>query len=443
LIYCYFLFHLVSNDFREYSSSLLTGCLPFKPLVEANARMTAPRLSCENELPVKLTPSFVATAKAKAGAERTIYWDPTLAGFGLVVMASGARSFVVQYRAGRRSRRMAIKNVLTLDKARKQAKKLLGDVARGGDPLAERRKIEASAENTLKSIADEYFKREGARLRTVDERRRTFEKLIYPKFGSRQIASIARSEIVRLLDKIEDENGPVMADHALAYLRRLFTWHAGRSDDFRSPIVRGMARTKPGQRRRQRTLSDDELRAVWRTAEASNSAFGYFVQFLLLTAVRRTEAAHMNRGELDGDVWTIPQARYKTGLELVIPLSPAAASVLSKVPKIGKSKLVFTTDGRRPLGGFSKFKRDFDKACGVTGWTLHDLRRTARSLMSRASIPSDHAERALGHVIGGVRATYDKHQYHDEKQRAFEALAAQIERIINPQDNVVSLRGAS
>jgi hypothetical protein len=138
---------------------------------------------------------------------------------------------------------MAIKNVLTLDKARKQAKRLLGDVARGGDPLAERRMIEASAENTLKSIAEEYFKREGTRLRTIDERRRTFEKLIYPKFGSRQIATIARSEIVRLLDRIEDDNGPVMADHTLAYLRRLFTWHAGRSDDFRSPIVRGMART--------------------------------------------------------------------------------------------------------------------------------------------------------------------------------------------------------
>jgi integrase len=155
------------------------------------------------------------------------------------------------------------------------------------------------------------------------------------------------------------------------------------------------------------------------------------------------EAARMSRAELDGDVWTIPQARYKTGLELVIPLSPAAAAVLSKVPKIGKGKLVFTTDGRRPLGGFSKFKGDFDKACGVTGWTLHDLRRTARSIMSRAGVPSDHAERALGHVIGGVRGTYDKHQYHDEKRRAFEALAAQIECIVTPQENVVPLRGVS
>ena len=78
----------------------------------------------------------------------------------------------------------------------------------------------------------------------------------------------------------------------------------------------------------------------------------------------------------------------------------------------------------------------------MTGWTLHDLRRTARSLMSRAGVDADHAERALGHVIAGVRGVYDRHEFKEEKRRAFEALAAQIERIINPQENVVPLRTA-
>jgi hypothetical protein len=79
---------------------------------------------------------------------------------------------------------------------------------------------------------------------------------------------INRSDIIRLLDRIADENGAPMADHTLAYLRRVMNWHAARSDDFRSPIVRGMARTRPSQRRRQRSLSDDEIRAVWRAAAA-------------------------------------------------------------------------------------------------------------------------------------------------------------------------------
>jgi integrase len=72
-------------------------------------------------------------------------------------------------------------------------------------------------------------------------------------------------------------------------------------------------------------------------------------------------------------------------------------------------------------------------------WTLHDLRRTARSLMSRAGISSDHAERALGHVIDGVRSVYDRHKYLAEKQRAFEALAALVEQILNPAPNVTQL----
>jgi integrase len=104
---------------------------------------------------------------------------------------------------------------------------------------------------------------------------------------------------------------------------------------------------------------------------------------------------------------------------------------------------VFTTnDGRKPISSLSLFKRQLDAASGTEGWTLHDLRRTARSLMSRAGVPTDHAERCLGHVIGGVRGVYDRHEYHAEKQQAFEALAALIERIVTgAQAGVVQLRG--
>jgi integrase len=175
------------------------------------------------------------------------------------------------------------------------------------------------------------------------------------------------------------------------------------------------------------------------------------VQFLLLTATRRNEAALMRRSEVSGEEWTIPQERYKTGLELVIPLSGAAQAALAAVPKISKSGLFFTTDGKHALGGFSKFKHAFDKkvlaklheydpSAELPRWTLHDLRRTARSLMSRAGVSSDHAERCLGHVIGGVRGTYDRHEYLAEKRHAFAALAALIKRIVNPSvGNVVAL----
>jgi integrase len=115
----------------------------------------------------------------------------------------------------------------------------------------------------------------------------------------------------------------------------------------------------------------------------------------------------------------------------LLPLAKAAADVLAAMPVIGPPDgYLFTLNGTTPIGAESKAKARLDKASGVTGWTLHDLRRTARSLMSRAQVPADHAERAIGHVIPGVRQVYDRHSFKKEKQAALEALAKEIATII-------------
>ena len=133
-----------------------------------------------------------------------------------------------------------------------------------------------------------------------------------------------------LLDKIEDERGARLAHVALAYLSKLFNWHAKRNDGV--PLA-DCPRHRAGQRQRAspRTVpSDDQLRAVWAAAEASGSLFDRYVQFLLLTAVRRTEAAGMTRAELAGTDWVIPAQRMKGKREFLLPLSQAALSVLAK-----------------------------------------------------------------------------------------------------------------
>jgi integrase len=372
-------------------------------------------------------------------------------GFGLAVTASGHRSYVVQYRAGKISRRMTIDGVLPLAEARKRAMVILGQVAQGRDPMAEEREKRAAAalaEDTFQAVAESYMAREeakedGKRLRTLGQRRRMLDRLILPTLGERPIGAILKSEIVRLLDKVERENGATMSDRTLALISRILNWYESRHDEFRSPIRRMEARAPVKEHARSRVLDDAELRAVWRAAEAHPSSYSSVVMFLLLTGARRSEAAAMTWGEIssEGD-WTLPAARNKVKVDLVRPLAPAARAVIEKLPKIGKRGLVFSHDGRRLLGGFSEFKRKLDAACGVTGWTFHDLRRTARSLMSRAGVLPHIAERTLGHVIRGVEGTYDRHAYHDEKKAAFEALAGLIERIVNPVDNVVPLRGA-
>jgi integrase len=161
------------------------------------------------------------------------------------------------------------------------------------------------------------------------------------------------------------------------------------------------------------------------------------VRFLLLTAARRNEAKLLPWSEINGAEWKLPAARNKTKTELVRPLSKAAQALLQDLPRIDGGELVFTGDGRRPMSLIAP-KHVLDAACGVSGWTLHDLRRTARTLISRAGIAADIGERCLGHTIGGVRHVYDKHKYQAEMAHAFEALAAQIKRIVSPPANVVT-----
>jgi integrase len=371
-----------------------------------------------------LTDRFCQHAKVADGEVQTDYYDEGCPGLALRVSGrSKTWTYFVTIGTKRHRLRLGTYPATSLARAHTLADGAKADLEARRDPRAS-----LATPETLRSVGEEWVGREGKGLRTGNTRKATLERLVYPTLGDRPIADIRRSEIVRLLDGIEDTQGPAAADKTLAFIRAVMNWYASRSDDFRSPIVRGMARTKPRERARARILTDDEIRTVWTVAEGQGP-FGKLVQFLLLTGARRTEAAAMPWTELDGDQWLLPGPRNKTKLDLVRPLPPTALAVLG--PRPPDAVFVFSTDGgATPLSGFSKFKLTFDKACGVTDYTIHDLRRSARSLMSRAGVPTDHAERVLGHVIGGVRGTYDRHEYLDEKRDALASLARLVDRII-------------
>jgi integrase len=384
-------------------------------------------------------------------------------GFAVRCTAAGTKSFVWFHRVdGRKFLETlgrwdanAQGGTLTVRDAIIRADKLAKDVKNGRreDPRPERtRRLQEgdrpkgeTVSGLLDKFVERYAKKE-AKLRTADQIEATFDRLVKPKIGKLGIYAVRRSDVVKMLDEI----GPVMADRTLALIRKSFNWWATRDDDFQPPIVKGMARTKPKERAARRTLADDEIRDLWAALAIVDAPDCYapFVKTLLLTATRRNEAADMHTSELDGDVWLIPGERYKTKLDHVVPLSALAREVIGEVPK--KARFIFsTTNGAKAFSGFSKNKTELDKTIAdirvkdgrapMENFCLHDLRRTARSLMSRAKVPTDHAERALGHVMGGVRETYDRHEYLDEKRNAFEALASLVSRILNPTANVEEL----
>ena len=432
----------------------------------------------------RLDQKRVASATAQ-GKEREFFWDATLPGFGLMVTANGARSFVVQYRnADGVSRRMSINGGRSLAQAKREAKVLLGAVAKGGDPLGDKRKAREARGGTLQRIVeDEYLADDDVKkLRSFDEKRGTFKRYIFPTLGSRPLGEIKRSEIVRMLGKLKQKNGPGAANNAFKVLSRFFTWYTPRDDDFRSPIVRGTYNQTKGDG--ARTLSDDEIRILWNVAGEGRNPFDHFLKFTLLTATRRTEASQMKRSELsvDGSEWTIPAARYKgqdgkSAHAHLIPLSSLACDVLAgvKVLQVGRkdSDYVFTTNGTTPISGYSKFKAAFDArlldALEKEGakvrkrivddlnerypgkgyqpfdgkWQVHSLRKTARTLFSCIGVDKSIAEKCLGHIEGGIVGTYDHHEFKLQKRTAFEALGREIDRIVSGEAaNVVPLSAA-
>src|SRR6516164_2861880 len=381
-------------------------------------------------------------------------------GLYLWIGASGIRSFVVRYRIGGRPQKLTlgrwippedrrreektepqVGEPMSLGQARKLAADVIIQVARGHDPAADkhqnRQEAREAATLTFERVAGDYMQRQGSKLRSAHNLDRMLRRQAFPAIGHVPIAELKKSQIIQLLDEIEDDSGPVAADRLLALIRRILNWYAEREDDYRPPLLRLKPRKSQAEGARDRVLDDRELAAVWKVASEWDDPFAKLVRFLLLTAARRNEAALMAWAEIDDGVWTLPAARNKVAArstklkDLVRPLSKMA---IEAMPKIEGCKYVFTYDGRRPLTGFSKPKQRFDERVTemlgepIPNWTLHDLRRTARSLMSRAQVPERHAEQCLGHVITGVQGIYDRHRYHDEMLAAYEKLAHQIEQ---------------
>jgi integrase len=396
--------------------------------------------------------------------------DGKIGGLYLIVQPTGAKSWAVRYRAGGKPRKLTIGAYPNIDlaTARRRAQEALGDVAGGKDPAGakkaarEARKTDREVEaNRLDKVAatyvERYVKREvGAAWGAEIERQIRVE--IVPKLGKRHIGAITKSDVLDLLDEIVDRGSPITANRVHATLRQLFNWALDRDMIKTSPMPKSAPATETA---RDRVLSEDEIRVVWRALESIDWPFGPIGKLLLLTGARRVEIAAGTWAEIDFEakLWTIPAVRIKNGEAHEIPLSREALEILTGLRRIAsKQGFVFTTTGQSPVSGFSRAKRTIDAAVvdilkenrgeqveTLAHWTLHDLRRTVATNLQQLGVKLEVTEAVLNHVSGsraGIVGVYQRYKYTAEKRQALDAWARRLEAIVGGAEasNVVEMK---
>lgn len=380
---------------------------------------------------MRKTLSDKGVAALKPRAARYAYPDPELRGLYVRVQPSGKKSFVavtVDRESGKQVwHTIGAADVISIDDARKRARKALERVRDGLPP------VETKGE-TFAAVAANWRARhvDAKGLRSRKEIVRMLDRHILPEWRHREFVGIKRSDVAALLDKVEDEHGARAADYVLNVVRSIANWFATRHDDYNPPIVRGMRRQLPSEQARERILSDDEIRVIWKAAE-DNGTFGAMVRLCLLTAQRRTKVVSMRWSDIDDwGEWTIPREPREKDTAGFLILPEPALRIISERPVIADNPYVFAGRGEGFYNAFSAGKARFDKRLppNMPEWVLHDLRRTARSLMSRAGVRPDIAERVMGHAIPGVEGVYDRHSYREEKADALQKLSDLIQTIV-------------
>jgi integrase len=416
-------------------------------------------------------------AKLRAGKSRREISDGT-SGLRLVIQPSGVKSWAVRFRRPNgKSAKLTLGSCddngkegegepvigghLSLAAARRLAAETRRQLALGRDPaaayLAEKQRARAAAieisANTFSAAAVNFIEqyarkkvrrwKEQARLLGLQPADLTLiPKGLAERWRDRPVAAIDGHDIHSIVDETRRMGAPGLerrsdgetesrARAMYAVLSILFRWLVQHRRIDRNPCV-GVHRPAAASAR-DRVLSDIEIVKFWTAADSVGEPFGPLLKLLLLTGCRLNEVAGMRRTEPseDGATWDVPGARTKNRRPHRVPLAPLAQKILADVA--GKGDLVFTTNGRTPVSGWSKLKKRLDAAMRIPPWRLHDLRRTTATGMADIGIPPHIVEATLNHVSGakaGVAGTYNRAAYLPERKAALERWAIHMAGLI-------------
>jgi integrase len=250
-------------------------------------------------------------------------------------------------------------------------------------------------------------------------------------WADRSIHEISKRDVVEVVTAIEQRGAPVAANKTLKSIKTFLRWCVGRAVLDQSPAEGVPLPAK--EVARDRVLDDEELAGVILAARQIGGPYGGIVEFLALTGQRREEVARLQREELDlaRRIWTIPKSRTKNAKAHVVHLSEQSLAILKRADR--NSPLVFSRLGTKPFQEFSRAKRVLDQRSGVTGWRLHDLRRTCVSGMARLGVAPHVADKILNHqagTISGVAAVYQRHEFLAERREALKRWGDHVAQIV-------------
>jgi integrase len=366
-----------------------------------------------------------------------VYWDTSCPGFGVKVTPKGRKVFVVLYRtggAGSKLRKYTIGPYgrVTFHQARVAAQKVFAAKLEGRDPAAEKRETKRRiVADRVEDLLEAFIVQRLSQTRSGGEISRLLRREMGKPWAGRSIHTISKRDVVEVISAIEQRGAPIAANKALKSLKTFLRWCVGRAILDQSPAEGVPLPAK--EVARDRVLDDKELAQIILAARKMGGSYGGIVELLALTGQRREEVARLTWEELDvaQRVWTIPKSRSKNAKSHVVYLSDQSVAVLKRPDRRGA--LVFSLLGTKPFRNFGRAKRLFDQRSGVTGWRLHDLRRTCVSGMARLGVAPHVADRILNHqsgTISGVAAVYQRHEFLAERREALERWGAHVARIV-------------
>ena len=375
------------------------------------------------------------TKRAVDALEDGILWDPELRGFG-VRARSGNKHYMLKFRAHGKQRWHTIGrhgSPWTAEQARREARRILGELAAGRNVPAGKERI------TISDATQDFIEAHCRHLRSGDQIAWLLRKHIISRWGTRKVTSIEHRDVVALLHDVQGDDKAKrirITNRVRMVLGRFFKWAISEALIKENPV----AGTEPrrGEAHRERVLTDAEIKAVW--GAANDWPYGSIIRLLLATGQRRSEVGGMRWGELDLEnrLWRLPKERTKSKRDHRVPLNSLAMEILTACPRMEGRDGIFST--RRTKGewavfsGWSAAKYRLDVRCNIQGWRLHDLRRTVATGMQAAGVMPHVVAAVLNHSqagLFGVTAIYLRDRQEEAKREALELWSQRLRSIVD------------